>query len=81
MLTTTATNFKKKMDSMLENVIKHNEPLAVMTKDGNAVILSEGDYRGLMETLHLCSIPGMKESILEAANETALECASEKEVW
>ena len=26
-------------------------------------LLSEEDYRGLLETVHLCSIPGMVESI------------------
>jgi len=32
---------------------------------GNAVLLSENDWRAIQETLHLISIPGMRESILE----------------
>ena len=34
-------------------------------KRGNAVLLSEGDWRAIQETLHLVSIPGMCESILD----------------
>jgi PHD/YefM family antitoxin component YafN of YafNO toxin-antitoxin module len=33
-------------------------------KRGNAVLLSEDDWRAIQETLHLVSIPGMRESIL-----------------
>jgi hypothetical protein len=34
-------------------------------KRGTAVLLSEGDCRPIQETLHLVSIPGMRESILD----------------
>ncbi len=34
-------------------------------KRGNAVLLSEADWNAIQETLHLVSIPGMRESILE----------------
>jgi PHD/YefM family antitoxin component YafN of YafNO toxin-antitoxin module len=33
-------------------------------KRGNAVLLSEDDWRAIQETLHLVSIPVMRESIL-----------------
>lgn len=65
MLNTNITNFRKNVFSMLEQTIKYNEPLNISTKDGNAVVLSEEDYRGMMETLHLLSVPGMKEKLLE----------------
>ena len=61
MLNTNITNFRKNIFGLLEQTIKYNEPMNVSTKDGNAVILSEEDYNGLMETLYLSSIPGMKE--------------------
>jgi PHD/YefM family antitoxin component YafN of YafNO toxin-antitoxin module len=43
-------------------------------KRGNAVLLSEEDWRAIQETLHLVSMPGMRESILEgmAAEVSAL---------
>ena len=62
MINTNITNFRKDIFGMLEKTVKYNEPINVNTKDGNAVIISEEDYNGLMETLYLSSIPGMKEN-------------------
>ena len=61
MLNTNITNFRKNIFALLEQTIKFNEPVNVSTKDGNAVIISEDDYNGLMETLYISSIPNMKE--------------------
>ena len=65
---------------MLERTIKYNEPITVTTKNGNAVILSEEDYKNIMETLYIESIPEMKEGIVKAINEPADEYVDEKEV-
>ncbi len=35
-------------------------------RDGGVVLVSEEDYEGLLETLELLSIPGMRESLAEA---------------
>lgn len=80
MLNTNITNFRKNLFGMLEQTIKYNEPINISTKDGNAVVLSEEDYNGLMETLYLCSIPQMKETIAEGLNTSVTECIPEKEV-
>jgi len=80
MLNTNITNFRKNIFSLLEQTIKYNEPVNISTKDGNAVILSEEDYRGLMETLHLSSLPGMKEKIVAGLNTPLDECIPEEEV-
>lgn len=65
---------------MLEQTIKHNEKLTITTKDGNAVMLCEEYYTGLLETLHLNSIPGLKEAILEGANTPTSSFVPESEV-
>ena len=80
MLNTNITNFRKNVYNMLEQTIKFNEPINVSTKTGNAVILSEEDYNGLMETISLCSIPGMKEKLINGMNEPLSECVSESEI-
>jgi PHD/YefM family antitoxin component YafN of YafNO toxin-antitoxin module len=80
MLNTNITNFRKNLFGILEQTIKYNEPVNISTKDGNAVVLSEGDYNGLMETLYLCSIPGMKERIAEGLRTPVFECVPEDEV-
>ena len=80
MLNTNITNFRKNIFGMLEQTIKYNEPVNISTKDGNAVMLSEEDYNGLMVTLQLSSIPGMKEKIIEGLNTPISECIPENEV-
>jgi len=80
MLNTNVTNFRKNIFGMLEQTIKYNEPVNISTKDGNAVVLSEEDYNGLMVTLQLSSIPGMKEKIVDGLNTPVSDCLSENEV-
>lgn len=80
MLNTNITNFRKNIFGMLEQTIKYNEPVNVSTKDGNAVIISEEDYNGLMETLYLSSIPEMKEKIVIGLKTPLDECLPEHEV-
>ena len=46
-------------------------------KRGNALLLSEDDWRAIQETLHLVSIPGMRESILEGMAAEVSELSSE----
>ncbi|MDD4565257.1 MAG: type II toxin-antitoxin system Phd/YefM family antitoxin [Eubacteriales bacterium] len=74
MINMNITNFRKNVYGILEQTIKFNEPVNISTKDGNAVILSEEDYNGLMETLYLTSIPGMKEKLMEGLNAKLEDC-------
>lgn len=80
MININVTNFRKNIYELLEQTVKFNEPVNVTTKDGNAVILSEEDYNGLMETLNLCSSPKMKEKITEGLKTPIEECIPEDEV-
>lgn len=80
MLSTNITNFRKNIFGMLEQTIKFNEPVNISTKDGNAIVVSEEDYNGLMETLYLSSIPAMKEKIVEGLKTPLDECLPEDEV-
>ena len=80
MLTINITSMRKNIFSVLEQTIRYNEPVKISTKDGNAVIISEEDYEGLMETLYLSSIPAIKESIVEGLATPFEECIPEEEV-
>lgn len=80
MTNTNITNFRKNIYGMLEQTIKYNEPVNVSTKDGNAVILSEEDYNGLMETLYLSSVPQLKEDIIKGMSEPLSDSVPEGEV-
>ena len=51
MTTTTITNFRKNIYSIVENTDRFNEPVNITTKDGNAVMISEEESLGMLETL------------------------------
>lgn len=80
MATTTITSFRKNIYEMVKNTVKYNEPIIVTTKFGNAVMISEEEYRGLIETLSLVEIPGMKDKLLEGMNESLSEAVPADEV-
>ena len=80
MININITNFRKNIFEILEQTIKYNEPVNISTKTGNAVILSEEDYKGLMETIYLISIPNVREKIIEGIKTPISECIPEDEV-
>lgn len=80
MTNTNVTNFRKNIYELLKQTIDFNEPINISTKDGNAVLISEADYNGLMETLYLTSIPEMKEKLIKGKNTPKEECVAEEKV-
>lgn len=78
MSTTNATNLRKNLFDYLNSAIEFNDIIKVNTKKGNAVILSEQEYNGLLETLYLCSVPGMKERLTDGLNATLEDCVDFK---
>jgi prevent-host-death family protein len=65
MTTLSATEARKQLHKLLDDVPVSHEPVQITSKRGNAVLVSEDDWRAVQETLYLVSIPGMRESILE----------------
>lgn len=80
MTTTTITNFRKNVYAMVENTVRFNEPINITTKDGNAMLISEEEYLGLIETLYLVSTPGMKEKLIDGLNTPLSDTVPEEEV-
>ena len=70
MTNTNATNLRKNLFSYLDSAIDYNDIINVNTKKGNAIIISEAEYNGLLETLYLLSVPGMRERLMDAKNAT-----------
>ncbi|MBR1408722.1 MAG: type II toxin-antitoxin system Phd/YefM family antitoxin [Clostridia bacterium] len=77
---TTVTNFRKNLFAMVENTVQFNEPVNITTKSDNAVMISEEEYKGLIETLCLSSIPGMREKLTEGLHTPLKDTLSEAEV-
>ena len=65
MTTVTATEARKKLYKLVDEVQESHVPVQITGKRGNAVLVSEDDWRAVQETLYLVSIPGMRESIRE----------------
>ena len=80
MIATNITNFRKDIYRMTENTIKFNEPLSINTKEGNAILISEEEYKGMVATLELTSNKLMKDKLMEGINTSLNECVSEDEV-
>lgn len=78
MQTINISNLRKDLYATVESAIKF-EPIQISTKNGNAVIMSEEEYRGWKETLYLCSISDMKESIIEGSNTPLDKCIKEED--
>ncbi|MCH7823574.1 MAG: type II toxin-antitoxin system Phd/YefM family antitoxin [Acidobacteria bacterium] len=65
MPTITATEARKRLYKLVDEVQESHEPVQITGKRGSAVLVGEDDWRAIQETLHLVSIPGMRESIVE----------------
>ena len=80
MTTVNATQARADLYKLLEQVASSHEPVQIKGKKGSAVLVSEDDWRAIQETLHLLSVPGMRESIIEGMKTPVDEC-SEKLDW
>ena len=73
----TATEARRRLFALIDEVAQSHEPVQITGKRGNAVLLSESDWRSIQETLHLVSIPGMRDAILEGMATDASELSTE----
>lgn len=65
-MTVTATEARRNLFKLVKKSVKGHVPVKITSKEGDAVLVSEEDYEGLLETLELLSVPGMRKSIQEA---------------
>jgi prevent-host-death family protein len=73
----TASEARANLYRLIDEVAASHDPLLITGKRGNAVLLSETDWNAIQETLHLLSIPGMRESIREGVDTPVDECDEE----
>ena len=73
----TATEARRRLFALIDEVAQSHEAVQITGKRGNAVLLSESDWRSIQETLHLVSISGMRDSILEGMATDASELSTE----
>lgn len=73
----TASEARTNFYRLLDEAAASHEPITITGKRHTAVLIDEGDWRAIQETLYLLSIPGMRESILAGLAEPTSECARE----
>jgi antitoxin YefM len=61
--------FSDNFDQEVDKVVERHEVLRVRRDRGDFVVVSADDWRSIEETLALNKIPGLVESLLEAARE------------
>lgn len=69
MTTLSATEARQNLYTLLKKSVKGHVPIRISSQTGDAVLMSEEDYEGLLETLELLSTPGMLKSIQGARND------------
>jgi prevent-host-death family protein len=79
MTTLSATEARKCLYSLVDDVAESHDPIQIVGKRNSAVLVSEDDWRAIQETLYLTSIPGMRESIQDGIKSPIEECDKELE--
>ena len=74
------TNARKNLYKLIEETASSYQPVKIIGKSANAVLVSEEDWEGINEKLYLLSIPGTRESIRNGMQEPLEDCSTEL-VW
>ncbi len=74
MTTITATEARRRLYALLDDVAESHAPVQIAGKRNSAILISEDDWRSIQETLYLTNIPGMRESIIEGLKEPLEKC-------
>jgi antitoxin YefM len=80
MKTVNVSEARANLYRLLDEVAESHKPAIITGKRSNGILISEEDWNSIQETLHLLSIPGMRESI-RAGLETPIEKCSEGLNW
>ena len=75
--TLSATEARTKLYHLIDQTSSTHEPILITGKRGNAVLISEDDWRSIQETIYLLNIPGMRDSIREGMATPLEECGEE----
>ena len=76
----TITDARKTLHELISETAYNHEPIVITGENANAVLISEEAWNAVNETLHLLSIQGMRESIIEGL-QTPIEGSDETIKW
>ncbi len=63
MPTFTVGEARSKLYRLIDETAASHQPILITGKRSNAVLVSEDDWRALQETVHILSVPHMRDSI------------------
>lgn len=71
---TTAAEAADRLDELIGEVAVTHEPVRIAGKRGSAVLVGEEDWRSLQETVHLLSVSGVRETVVEGMATPVDQC-------
>jgi prevent-host-death family protein len=80
MTTLTASEARANLYRLIDQASESHQPIHISGKRSSAVLLAAEDWQAIQETLHLLSVPGMRESIKDGMAEP-LSKSAKKVVW
>jgi prevent-host-death family protein len=77
MTTLSASEARKRLYNLVDEVKETHKPIQIVGKRSSAVLVSEEDWRAIEETLYLVSLPGMRDSIKKGLKTPVEKCYKE----
>lgn len=74
MKTITASEARANFYKLLDETAVTSKPVQITGRRSDAVLVSVDDWQAIQETLHLLSVPGMRESIRKGMATPIKEC-------
>ena len=75
MTTLTASEARAQLYRLMDQAADSHQPIHIAGKRTNAVLIAAEDWQAIQETLHLLSVPGMRESIKDGMAEPLAQSA------
>ena len=76
----TASAARANLYRLIDQASESHQPVVIAGKKASAVLISAEDWAAIQETLHLLSVPGMRESIRKGMAES-LSTSSRELKW
>ena len=73
------TDSRANLYKLIDDTSVSHEPVFITGKRGNVTLLAEDGWNVINKTLHLLSVPGMRDSILKGMQKKIGDCAAELE--
>ena len=75
MPTLTASEARANLYRLIDQAAESHQPVVIAGKNSSAVLVAAEDWQAIQETLHLLSVPGMRESIKQGMAEPLAKSA------